>query len=184
VREQTEVHPRDLRGFDGEPPAPTWPGGSHLALNFIVNVEDGGERTLLNSDDSSESRLTDLYGMTPQSGVRNLLTKSTFEYGSRIGFWRVQDFSARNGVPWTAYCIGRALEQTPEGYFAGLPSLNTRRLAVEAGYTYDCDAYNEECPYWVTVEGAGGLQPHLVICYTLTDNDSRFAAGHDFVWAA
>ncbi|MEQ9349222.1 MAG: polysaccharide deacetylase family protein [Alphaproteobacteria bacterium] len=231
---QMESHPRDLRGFAGKPPAPTWPGSARLARNFIVNVEDGGERTLLNGDGTSESRLTDLYGMTPQTGVRNLLIESAFEYGSRVGFWRVLDFFQRNALPWTAYCIGRALEQTPEvaaavgeadcdlvdhgwrwidyqfmgeeaersmirhgrqrlteltgktpeGYFAGLPSLNTRRLAADAGYTYDCDAYNEDCPYWVTVETADGPRPHLVICHTLTNNDSRFAAGQDFVRAA
>src|SRR5271156_4571093 len=82
-------YPRDLVGYADQPPDPRWPGGARLALNFVVNYEEGGERSVLHGDMVAETRLTDLLMPAPLQGARDLSVESAYEYGSRVGFWRL-----------------------------------------------------------------------------------------------
>ena len=104
---------RDLVGYGQEPPDPRWPGGARVALSFVLNYEEGGERTPLEGDPESESFLHEVVGAPPTIGRRNLNTESMFEYGSRAGFWRVHRLFTRHGLPLTVYAVGQALERNP-----------------------------------------------------------------------
>jgi len=76
---------RDLIGYGEFPPDPEWPGDAHLALQFVLAYETGGERSILYGDDRSEDVLTDIYGTTSVINGRKIMVESTFEYGSRVG---------------------------------------------------------------------------------------------------
>ena len=79
---------RDYVGYGNHPPDPQWPGGARIALNFNLNYEAGGEANILDGDAASEGMLNDI-GFPPVPGKRNPLVESAFEYGSRVGVWRV-----------------------------------------------------------------------------------------------
>jgi putative urate catabolism protein len=115
---------RDLVGYGEHPPDPRWPRGARVALSFVLNYEEGAERTPLEGDPESESFLHEVVGAPPTVGARNLNTESMFEYGSRAGFWRVHRIFTRHGLPLTVYAVGQALERNPA---AG-------RAMVEAGW--------------------------------------------------
>ena len=106
------------------PPDPQWPGGARLALSFVLNYEEGGERTPLEGDPASEAFLHEVVGAPPTVGRRNLNTESMFEYGSRAGFWRVHRIFTKHGLPLTVYAVGQALERNPEA----------ARAMVDAGW--------------------------------------------------
>jgi putative urate catabolism protein len=107
------VSGRDLVGYGASPPDPRWPGGARLALSFVLNYEEGGERSVLEGDAESESYLQEVVGAPPVVGARSLTAESMFEFGSRAGFWRVHRIFAKHGLPLTVYAVGRALEQNP-----------------------------------------------------------------------
>jgi allantoinase len=104
---------RDLVGYGEFPPDPGWPGGSSIAVNFNLNVEGGGEATLVNGDDGSEGMLNDI-GVGTKSGQRSPLVESVFEFGSRRGAWRVLDIFRDFSVQVSVLAVARALEQNPE----------------------------------------------------------------------
>jgi allantoinase len=106
------VSGRDLVGYGASPPNPRWPGGARLALSFVLNYEEGGERTPLEGDPESESYLHEVVGAQPTPG-RDLNVESMFEFGSRAGFWRVHRIFTRHGLPLTVYAVGQALERNP-----------------------------------------------------------------------
>jgi putative urate catabolism protein len=107
------VSGRDLVGYGASPPDPQWPGGSRLALSFVLNYEEGGENTPLVGDPASEAFLHEVVGAPPTIGRRNLNTESMFEFGSRAGFWRVHRIFRKHGLPLTVYAVGQALERNP-----------------------------------------------------------------------
>ena len=216
---------RNLIGYAGQPPDPQWPGGKRLALNFVINYEEGSEPSIPDGDGYSEQALTELAGYDFGPGGRDLAAESMFEYGSRVGFWRLMRLFQERELPVTIFACALALERNPPaaklirdgncdicshgwrwvehwklteakerehvrkavsslertvgerplGWYCRYgPSVNTRRLVVEeGGFLYDSDAYNDELPYWVQVEG----KPHLVVPYTLTNNDTMFSRG-------
>jgi allantoinase len=104
---------RDLVGYGAKPPNPHWPGSAVIAVNFNLNIEGGGESSLINGDDVSEGMLNDI-GVPAQRGVRVPLAESAFEYGSRRGAWRVLDAFAELSVKMSILGVARALEQNPE----------------------------------------------------------------------
>ena len=109
----TSSYPRDLVGYADRPPDPRWPGGARLAVNFVLNYEEGGERSILHDDDASETRLSDLFLAAPRRGARDLSVESAYEYGARVGFWRLMRVFAERQVPLTVYAVGMALERNP-----------------------------------------------------------------------
>ena len=217
----SEVYPRDLIGYGKTPPDPKWPGGARLALQIVMNYEEGGERSVLHGDDESEAFLQEVVGMPVLQGVRNLQVESMYEYGTRAGFWRLMRIFSQRGLKISVFAVAMALERHPEaaaaiveaghevvshgwrwldyqfvsekierehmrravesltrltgsrplGWYTGRLSPNTRRLVVEeGGFLYDADAYDDDLPYWTEVSG----RAHLVIPYTLDNNDMKF----------
>jgi putative urate catabolism protein len=110
----SDRYPRDLAGYGRDTPDPRWPGGARVALQFVVNFEEGGENSILHGDAASEAFLSDVLGAKPWEGQRHLNVESMFEYGSRAGFWRLwRLFTARN-IPVTVYGVATALARNPQ----------------------------------------------------------------------
>ncbi|RWR26169.1 chitin deacetylase [Sinirhodobacter populi] len=103
---------RDFQGYGATPPDPRWPNGAKLALNFVINIEEGGEPSVPDGDAATEQGLTEAGG-DPMPG-RNLAAESMFEFGSRVGFWRLARMFSERGMPATAMACGLALERNPE----------------------------------------------------------------------
>ncbi len=220
-------YPRDLIGYGRRPPDPGWPGQARLALQIVLNYEEGGERAILHGDAESEAFLQEVVGMSPLPGVRNLQVESIYEYGSRVGFWRLLRLFAERDIKISVFAVAMALERHPDaaraiveaghevvshgwrwidyqfvdedverehmrlavqsltrvtgrrplGWYTGRLGPNTRRLVVEhGGFLYDADAYNDDLPYWVLVDD----KPHLVVPYTLDNNDMKFGTPQGF----
>ncbi|MCH8189581.1 MAG: allantoinase PuuE [Proteobacteria bacterium] len=110
----TEPYPRDLVGYGGNPPDPQWPGGARLALSFVLNYEEGGERNILDGDPASETFLTEILGQPALQGERNLFVEDIFEYGSRAGFWRVLRLFREHQIHFTSWAVGIALARNPD----------------------------------------------------------------------
>jgi len=107
------TYPRDLIGYGRRTPDPKWPGGARLALQIVMNYEEGGERSILHGDSESESFLHEVVATEPLPGVRNMNVESTYEYGSRAGFWRLLRMFAERNIPITVYAVAMALERHP-----------------------------------------------------------------------
>lgn len=216
---------RDFVGYGDTAPELSWPGGARLAVNFVLNYEEGSEYSIDDGDGRSDATLTEVAQARVPQGLRDLGAESMFEYGSRVGFWRLYRLFLERGVPVTVFASALALERNPaaaraiatsdwdvvchgwrwveqylldeaternhiarahesltrligrapEGWYCRYaPSPNTRRLLVEhGGFRYDCDAYNDELPYWVTALGGA----HLVVPYSLATNDAKLVGG-------
>ncbi len=220
-------YPRDIIGYGRNPPDPKWPEQAKIAVQFVINYEEGGETCILHGDLTSETFLSEIVGAEPLHGLRHMNMESVYEYGSRAGFWRLHRLFTERGIPLTVYGIAMALERNKEaveamiaadweiashgyrwidykyfgeeierehlekaialhtsitgnrplGWYTGRNSPNTRRLVVEeGGFLYDSDSYADDLPYWVQDYG----KPHLVIPYTLDNNDMRFATTQGF----
>lgn len=220
-------YPRDMTGYGLTPPEVRWPGGARIAVQFVLNYEEGGENCVLHGDPASESFLSEIMGAVPFVGARHMSMESVYEYGSRVGVWRILDLFRERGVPLTVFAVAMALERNPLvaevamrngheicshglrwinyhgvpeaierehmqcaieiqkritgerplGWYTGRTSENTRRLvAEEGGFVYDADDYSDDLPFWSRVTG----RPHLVVPYTLDNNDMRFATAQGF----
>ncbi len=219
----TTAYDRDLIGYGPTPPDPKWPNGARLALNFVINVEEGSEPSVQDGEGYTEVQHTEAFGRQQGLDGRDLAGEGMFEYGSRVGFWRLMRLFQERGLPLTIFGCALAIErnplvaeairqsgfdvcshgwrwikhyelseeeereqirkavlslerttgQRPRGWYCRYgPGLNTRRLVVEhGGFLYDSDYYGDELPFWKTVEG----QPHLVVPYSLTNNDGKYA---------
>lgn len=110
----TQQYPRDLIGYGDTPPQPQWPNRARMALNFVVNYEEGGENSVLHGDQASEAYLSEIVGMAPLPGQRNLTIESIYEYGSRVGIWRLIQLFREKGLPFTSFAVGMALQRHPE----------------------------------------------------------------------
>jgi putative urate catabolism protein len=223
----SNVYPRDLVGYGQFPPDPQWPNQSRIAVQFVINYEEGGESCILHGDQAAEAFLSEVIGAEPLQGVRHMNIESIYEYGSRAGFWRLHRLFSQRGIPVTVYGIAMALARHPEavaamreanweiashgyrwidykyfneaverehlqkaiaihtqvtgdrplGWYTGRNSPHTRKLVVEdGGFWYDSDSYADDLPYWNYDYG----KPHLVIPYTLDNNDMRFASAQGF----
>lgn len=120
-------YPRDLVGYGAEPPHARWPGGARIAVSFVLNVEEGGESSVLHDDPASETFLSEIVAAQPFP-ERHLSMESLYEYGSRAGAWRILRLFAERRLPLTAFAVARALQANP-----GL----TRAL-VDAGHELAC----------------------------------------------
>ncbi len=105
---------RDLVGYRGQPPHPHWPNKARIAVQFVLNVEEGAERSILSGDKQSESYLHELLGRPPRMGERDLSVEGMYEYGSRAGVWRILELFRQRHLPLTAFAVGQALELNPE----------------------------------------------------------------------
>ena len=110
----TDAYPRDLAGYGRTPPDPKWPGGARVAVQFVINYEEGGENNVLHGDAASEAFLSEIVGADPWPGMRHMNMESIYEYGSRAGFWRLWRMFTERGMPVTVYGVAMALQRNPD----------------------------------------------------------------------
>ncbi|MCE8547920.1 allantoinase PuuE [Ruegeria pomeroyi] len=103
-----------MRGYGANPPDAAWPGGAKLAVQFVLNYEEGGENCLLHGDEGSEGFLSDIPGAAPWPGMRHWNMESIYEYGARAGFWRLHQMFTKAGISLTIYGVATALARNPE----------------------------------------------------------------------
>ncbi len=106
-------YPRDLKGYGRNPPYASWPGHARVAVQFVLNYEEGGENSVLHGDAGSEQFLSEMF-MPPAYPARHLSMESLYEYGSRVGVWRLLREFEKRGLPLTVFGVGMALERSPE----------------------------------------------------------------------
>jgi allantoinase len=104
---------RDFVGYGGNPPDPKWPDGARLAVNFVLNYEEGSEPSVQDGEGHTDIGLTEAHGMGQTIQGRDLAGESLFEYGSRVGFWRIHRLFQERGLPMTMYGCALAFERNP-----------------------------------------------------------------------
>ena len=109
---------RDFIGYGRTPPHPRWPGEARIAVQFVLNYEEGGENSILEGDPASEAFLSEIVGAQPWPGQRHMNMESIYEYGARAGFWRLHRLFEERGLPVTVYGVARALQQNSEAVAA------------------------------------------------------------------
>jgi allantoinase len=109
----TAPYPRDLAGYGRRPPDAQWPGNARIAVQFVLNYEEGGENSILHGDAGSEQFLSELFN-PPSFAARHQSMESIYEYGSRAGVWRILREFEQRGLPLTVFGIGMALQRHPE----------------------------------------------------------------------
>lgn len=108
------TYPRDLAGYGRFPPRVNWPGNARLAVQFVLNFEEGAENCVLHGDSASETFLSEIVGAQAYEGVRHPSMESLYEYGARAGVWRLlREFDQRS-LPLTCFAVGMAMERNPE----------------------------------------------------------------------
>ncbi len=213
-------------GYGASAPHPNWPNDARIALQFVLNYEEGAENSVLHGDKASETFLSEIIGAQAFND-RHMSMESLYEYGSRAGFWRIMRIFQERGLKLTVFAVAMAMQRNPEavaamleagheiashgwrwvsyqdmdveterehlqraveiiedmtgamplGWYTGRDSPNTRQLVVEhGGFLYDSDSYADDLPYWVKVNDSD----HLVVPYTLDNNDMRFATMQGF----
>jgi putative urate catabolism protein len=105
-------------GYGRNPPDPRWPGRARIAVQFVVNYEEGGENNILHGDPASEAFLSDVLGAQPWPGQRHMNVESMYEYGSRAGFWRLWRLFTGHKLPVTVFAVASALPRNPEAVAA------------------------------------------------------------------
>ena len=118
------TQPRDLVGYGANVPHARWPNGARIAVQFVINYEEGAENCVLNGDAASEAFLSEMVGTPPRTGVRHMSMEWLYEYGSRAGFWRLRRLFTERGLTATVFAVGMALERNPEA----------ARAMVESGF--------------------------------------------------
>ncbi|WP_297771433.1 allantoinase PuuE [uncultured Roseovarius sp.] len=107
-------YPRDLRGYGAQAPHPEWPGNAKIAVQFVLNYEEGGENCVLHGDPASEAFLSDIPGAAAWPAARHWNMESIYEYGARAGFWRLHRLFTGANIPLTIYGVATALARSPE----------------------------------------------------------------------
>ena len=111
-------YPRDLCGYGANPPDAAWPNGARIAVQFVVNYEEGAENCVLHGDAASEAFLSEIVSAVPLAGERHMNMESLYEYGARSGFWRLHRLFTDSGVPVTVFGVAMALERNPDAVAA------------------------------------------------------------------
>ena len=106
-------YPRDLAGYGANPPQVTWPASARIAVQFVINYEEGAESCVLHGDDSSEAFLSEIVGASAYPGQRHMNVDSVYEYGARAGFWRLHRLFTDRQVPVTVFAVAMALQRNP-----------------------------------------------------------------------
>ena len=109
----TQPYPRDLIGYGRNPPHANWPGGARIALQFVLNYEEGAENANLHGDSGSEQFLSEIFN-PPSFADRHLTMESIYEYGSRVGVWRLLKEFEKRHLPLTVFGVSMALQRHPE----------------------------------------------------------------------
>ncbi|TXH70497.1 MAG: allantoinase PuuE [Thiothrix sp.] len=115
-----QPYPRDLIGYADQVPQANWPGGARIAVQFVLNYEEGGENCILHGDAASETFLSEIIGARAYEGMRHPSMESIYEYGSRAGFWRIYRLFQERHIPITIFGVAMALERNPRAVEAML----------------------------------------------------------------
>ncbi|MGA8260390.1 MAG: allantoinase PuuE [Arenicellales bacterium] len=134
----TRRYARDLIGYGANPPHPAWPRKARLALQFVINYEEGGENCVLHGDGASEAFLSEIIGAAPIRGARHMNMESIYEYGARAGFWRLHRMFTQRRIPVTAFAVAMAMERNP----------NVVRAMLDAGWEVATHGYR-----WIDYQG-------------------------------
>jgi putative urate catabolism protein len=118
----TPAYPRDLIGYGANPPHPQWPGDARVAVQFVLNYEEGAERAVMHGDEVSEYFLSEMVGTAPIPGMRHMSMESLYEYGSRAGFWRIRRLFDAYRLPLTVFGVAQAMARNPAAVEAMLES--------------------------------------------------------------
>lgn len=110
----TAAYPRDLIGYGRNPPHANWPNGARIALQFVINYEEGGENCILHGDAASEAFLSEIVGAAAWPGQRHMNMESIYEYGSRAGYWRLWRMFTERKMPVTVFGVAAAMEKAPD----------------------------------------------------------------------
>jgi putative urate catabolism protein len=124
-------YPRDMAGYGGTPPFADWPGRARIAINFVVNYEEGAENAILHGDLASEAFLSEIVNAQPIAGMRHISMESLYEYGSRAGFWRLHRLFAERGLAVTLFGVTIAMARNPAAVEA----------AQKSGWELACHGY-------------------------------------------
>jgi len=111
-------NPRDYLGYGQNPPHANWPNKARLAIQFVINYEEGGENCILHGDQGSEAFLSEIIGAQSFAGTRHMSMESIYEYGSRAGFWRLHRLFTKYNLPVTVFGVATALQKNPEAVAA------------------------------------------------------------------
>jgi len=111
-------YPRDMIGYGAQPPQANWPQNARIAVNFVVNYEEGGENCILHGDAASEAFLSEIVGAAAWQGQRHMNMESIYEYGSRAGFWRLHRMFTSRNMPVTVFGVATALARNPDAVAA------------------------------------------------------------------
>jgi putative urate catabolism protein len=137
-QEMPAGYPRDMVGYGRNPPHADWPGGARIALQIVLNYEEGGENNVLHGDAGSEAFLSEIIGAASLPGARHLNIESVYEYGSRAGLWRILRLFAARRLPLTIFAVGMALERNQEAAAA----------MIEGGHEIACHGWR-----WIDYHG-------------------------------
>ena len=107
-------YPRDLIGYNGQPPHAQWPDSARIAVQFVLNYEEGGENSILHGDSASEMFLSEIIGAEPFHNARHMSMESIYEYGSRAGVWRILDLFRARKIPITLFAVAMAMQRHPQ----------------------------------------------------------------------
>jgi putative urate catabolism protein len=114
----TTTYARDMIGYGRRGYDPKWPDKAVVAVQFVVNYEEGGENSILHGDAASEAFLSEIVGAQPWPGRRHMNMESIYEYGSRAGFWRLHSLFTERGIDVTVFGVAMALDRNPEAVAA------------------------------------------------------------------
>jgi putative urate catabolism protein len=106
-------YPRDLHGYGSDIPQVSWPGGARIAVQFVINYEEGAENCVLHGDKASEAFLSEIIGASAYEGQRHMNMESLYEYGARAGFWRLHGLFTARKIPLTVFGVAMALKRNP-----------------------------------------------------------------------
>jgi OHCU decarboxylase len=112
------TYPRDLVGYGAKPPHANWPGGARIAVQFVINYEEGGENCILHGDAASEAFLSEIVGAQAWPGQRHMNMESIYEYGARAGFWRLHRLFTERAMPVTVFGVAMAMERNRQAVAA------------------------------------------------------------------
>ena len=114
------TYPRDMMGYGHQPPHPNWPQNARIAVQFVVNYEEGGENNVLHGDPASEAFLSEIVGAQAYPNTRHFNMESIYEFGSRAGFWRLHRLFSERDIPVTVFAVAMAMERNPDAVEAML----------------------------------------------------------------
>jgi hypothetical protein len=141
-------YPRDLLGYGRTPPKPRWPDQANLAVQFVINYEEGGENCILHGDNASEAFLSEIVGAEPWPGERHMNMESVYEFGSRAGFWRLWRLFGERKLPVTVFGVATAMARNPEA------------VAAMREANWEIASHGPEMDRLPPLLGRGGARPH------------------------